>query len=160
MRNSHMKVQISVQKEDFDIGALHQHMYADAPVIGAVASFVGLVRDFSEREGVIGLELEHYPGMTEKALHTISADAAKRWPLNAVTIVHRIGPMKLGEQIVAVLVSSAHREAAFEACAFIMDFLKVRAPFWKKELTAAGAHWVDAREKDTRRAAGWVSSGD
>ena len=150
-----MKVQISIQTEDFDIGALHARFREDAPRVGAISTFTGLVRDFSEREGVQALELEHYPGMTEKSLERIAHEAGERWPLIRVMIVHRIGRMVAGDQIVAVLVSSEHREAAFEACAFIMDYLKVQAPFWKKEITADGAHWVDAREKDSRRAEQW-----
>ena len=114
------------------------------------------MRDFNQGEHVKGLALEHYPGMTEKALANIVAEARGRWPLQECTLIHRIGELLLGDQIVLVVVSSAHREAAFEACHFIMDFLKTRAPFWKKELTADGVQrWVEARASDDAALARW-----
>ncbi|MBP8268190.1 MAG: molybdopterin synthase catalytic subunit MoaE, partial [Aeromonas sp.] len=123
---------------------------------GAIVSFVGKVRDFNQGEHVKGLALEHYPGMTEKALANIVAEARGRWPLQECTLIHRIGELLLGDQIVLVVVSSAHREAAFEACHFIMDFLKTRAPFWKKELIADGVQrWVEARASDDAALARW-----
>jgi len=123
--------------------------------IGAVVTFVGLVRDSAESEAISALELEHYPGMTEKALQEIVDQAQQRWTLQGVRIVHRIGKLQPAEQIVMVAVASPHRGEAFAACEFIMDFLKTRAPFWKKEYTGQGAHWVDARVSDDQALARW-----
>jgi len=146
---------ILVQHEDFVLAAEYARL-ADNPAVGAVVSFVGKVRDFNQGEQVSGLSLEHYPGMTERALADIVAQARSRWPLLGCTLIHRVGELALGEQIVLVLVSSAHRQAAFEACDFIMDYLKTRAPFWKKELGADGrSHWVEARASDEAAAARW-----
>lgn len=142
---------VSVQHEDFDTGAEIAALSAGREAVGAVASFVGTVRG----EDVVAMTLEHYPGMTESALASIEADARARWPLAEVRIVHRVGRLLAGERIVFVGVASRHRHAAFEACAFIMDFLKTRAPFWKKEETPLGARWVDARETDDEAAARW-----
>lgn len=146
---------ISVQTEDFDAGAELKRLQALDAGCGAVASFVGCVRNHNDGEAVSGLTLEHYPGMTEKSLAGIVARAAARWPLLGVTLIHRVGPLRLGEQIVLVAVASAHRDAAFDACRFIMDFLKTEAPFWKKEDTAAGSRWVDARESDESALGKW-----
>lgn len=143
---------VSVQGEDFDTGGEIAALSAGRDGVGAIASFVGTVRG----EGVLAMTLEHYPGMTEAALADIERDARQRWPLAEVRIVHRVGRLLAGEQIVFVGVASRHRHAAFEACAFVMDFLKTRAPFWKKEETAQGAHWVDARESDDQAAARWI----
>ena len=128
-----------VQREDFSLGDEYARL-ATRPDSGAIVTFVGKVRDFNQGEGVKGLALEHYPGMTEKALADIVQEARRRWPLQECTLIHRIGELWLGDQIVLVAVSSAHRDAAFDACHFIMDFLKTRAPFWKKELTAEGCN--------------------
>jgi molybdopterin synthase catalytic subunit len=143
---------ISVQEADFDAGAEIVALGADDAGAGAVASFVGLVRGEGE---VDAMTLEHYPGMTEKALAEIVAAAEGRWQLRRVRVIHRIGRLLPGERIVFVGVSSAHRRDAFEACEFLMDYLKTRAPFWKKEETAAGTRWVDAREADDSAAARW-----
>lgn len=146
---------IRVQQEDFDTGLELQQLRAANPAIGAVVSFVGLVRDLNEGNAVSCMTLEHYPGMTEKSLQQIVAAAQQRWPLMGVRVIHRVGPLQPCEQIVLVAVASAHRGDAFAACEFIMDYLKTRAPFWKKEQTPAGAQWVDAREADDSAAARW-----
>ncbi|EKZ98991.1 molybdopterin synthase catalytic subunit MoaE [Cupriavidus metallidurans] len=146
---------VRVQHEDFDLGAEVVALRAGNPGVGAVASFIGTVRDVSEGTRVSTMELEHYPGMTEKALETIEAAARERWPLLGVTIVHRVGLLQPLDQIVLVAVSSAHRGAAFAACEFIMDYLKSEAPFWKKEDTPEGARWVDARVSDDAALRRW-----
>ena len=135
-----------VQREDFDLGGELDALRAGRTDIGALVSFTGLVRDDTGDLQV--LELEHYPGMTETALAEIEAEAHKRWDLNAALIVHRYGPLKPGEQIMMVAAASPHRKAAFEAADFLMDFLKSRAPFWKKETGVDGAEWVDAKDTD------------
>lgn len=145
---------VSVQTADFDAGAEMAALSSSS--VGAVASFVGRVRDADG--SLIAMTLEHYPGMTEKALHQIIAAALARWRLAHVRIIHRVGRLLPGEQIVFVGVSSAHRGEAFAACEFVMDYLKTRAPFWKKEETATGAYWVDARESDDAAAAKWSVS--
>ncbi|MBI2381090.1 MAG: molybdopterin synthase catalytic subunit MoaE [Gammaproteobacteria bacterium] len=145
---------ISVQAQPFDIAALETWL-GEERSSGAVVSFVGRVRDHNDGQAVQGMCLEHYPGMTEKALAEIVAEAEVRWPLGRVAVVHRVGELPLGEAIVFVGVASAHRQAAFEACAYIMDYLKTRAPFWKKERTAEGSRWVDARESDEAAALRW-----
>ena len=137
---------VRVQSEDFDLGAELDALRAGRTDIGALVSFSGLVRDDTGELRV--LELEHYPGMTEAALTGIEAEAHKRWELNATLIVHRFGPLKPGEQIMMVAAASPHRKAAFEAADFLMDFLKSRAPFWKKETGVDGAEWVDAKDTD------------
>lgn len=137
---------VRVQSEDFDLGAELDALRAGRTDIGALVSFSGLVRDDTGELRV--LELEHYPGMTESALTEIEAEAHKRWELNATLIVHRFGPLKPGEQIMMVAAASPHRKAAFEAADFLMDFLKSRAPFWKKETGVDGAEWVDAKDTD------------
>ena len=146
---------VSVQPQDFDTGAEIAAMTRGKPEVGAVASFVGLVRDVNDGEGVSGMTLEHYPGMTEKALEDIVAQARSRWDIMDVRVIHRYGPLKPGDRIVLVVVAGAHRGEAFAACEFIMDYLKTRAPFWKKETTAAGERWVDAREADDAAAERW-----
>ncbi|WP_421245750.1 molybdopterin synthase catalytic subunit MoaE [Aeromonas sanarellii] len=150
-----MTDRILVQRADFSLTEEYGRL-ATRPDSGAIVTFVGKVRDFNQGEHVKGLALEHYPGMTEKALAAIVQEARARWPLQECTLIHRIGELLLGDQIVLVAVSSAHREAAFEACHFIMDFLKTRAPFWKKELTADGVQrWVEAKASDDDAAARW-----
>ncbi|WP_458525926.1 molybdopterin synthase catalytic subunit MoaE [Onishia taeanensis] len=146
---------IRVQQEAFDAGVEQQHLLQGRTDIGAVVSFTGLVRDFNERPDVKALSLEHYAGMTEKALEAIVEDAAGRWPLQGVRLIHRVGQLGPGDPIVLVVVASAHRRAAFEACDFIMDYLKTRAPFWKKEHTASGNYWVAERSSDHQDAARW-----
>ena len=146
---------IRVQQEDFDVAEELRQLRSSNPAIGAVVSFVGLVRDLNEGNAISCMTLEHYPGMTEKSLQQIVVAAQQRWPLLAVKVIHRIGPLAPCDQIVLVAVASAHRGAAFAACEFIMDYLKTKAPFWKKEETPAGSHWVDARETDDSAAARW-----
>ena len=142
---------IRVQREDFDIAAEIAALRRADPAIGAIASFIGLVRDVNEGDSVAGMTLEHYPGMTEKALHRIVADAQARWQVADWTVIHRHGELRPAEQIVLVAVASSHRGDAFAACEFIMDYLKTQAPFWKKE--AAG--WVEARAADDQAAERW-----
>jgi molybdopterin synthase catalytic subunit len=146
-------VTVSVQEADFDVGAELAALSADDGDAGAVASFVGLVRG-SE---VSAMTLEHYPGMTEKALAAIVDEARGRWPLRAVRVIHRVGRLLAGDRIVLVAVSSRHRQAAFAACEFIMDYLKTQAPFWKREETPAGSRWVDARDSDDAAARRWLT---
>ncbi|GAA5158696.1 molybdopterin synthase catalytic subunit MoaE [Viridibacterium curvum] len=146
-----MAISVSVQSEDFDVGVEVRALSIAG--VGAVASFVGRVRE--SQSGLFAMTLEHYPGMTERALHEIAVEAESRWPIAAVRIVHRVGRLLPGEQIVFVGVSGPHRGEAFAACEFVMDYLKTRAPFWKKEEDANGAHWVDARETDDTAAARW-----
>ncbi len=143
---------VRVQENDFDPTTELDALCAGRDDIGAMVSFTGLVRggDVSE------MTLEHYPGMTEKALEEIEREARNRWPLQGVTIIHRVGPLAPGARIVFVATASPHRAAAFEAAEFLMDFLKTRAPFWKKEATAEGARWVDARESDGEAASRWT----
>src|SRR5574338_285024 len=139
---------IRVQQEDFDPAAEVERLVAGNRAIGGVVTFLGLVRDLAEERGIRAMTLEHYPGMTEKMLSEIEAEANRRWPLDASLIVHRYGRLAPGDRIVLVAVGSAHRQAAFEACAFLVDWLKTRAPFWKLEETDAGAQWVAARASD------------
>ena len=148
-------MKIAVQTEAFDLAAEVGALYQTNPKVGAVASFLGLVRDINEGQGVSTMSLEHYPGMTEKALIQIVAEARQRWEVLDATVIHRVGTLQPSEPIVLVAVASGHRGDAFAACEFIMDFLKTRAPFWKKEATPAGERWVDARESDDRAAARW-----
>ncbi|MDX1466003.1 MAG: molybdopterin synthase catalytic subunit MoaE [Halomonas sp.] len=149
---------IRVQRETFDVGAEQRAILDGRSDVGAVVSFTGLVRDFNERPEVQALTLEHYPGMTEAALEAIVQDAEGRWPLQGVTVIHRIGRLTPADPIVLVVVASAHRRAAFEACDFIMDYLKTRAPFWKKEHTASGDYWVSERDGDHHDARRWEFS--
>lgn len=154
---------ISVQEADFDVGAEIEALSAGRSDVGAVASFVGLVRaDTLAGEGdhVSAMTLEHYPGMTEKSLEAIVAEADGRWRLLGTRVIHRFGRLVPGERIVFVGVASSHRGDAFAACEFIMDYLKTRAPFWKKEDTPAGGRWVDAREADDSAAARWGCAPD
>ncbi|WP_419812278.1 molybdopterin synthase catalytic subunit MoaE [Bacterioplanoides sp.] len=140
---------IRVQEADFDINAEYQAMRDNNREDGAIVFFVGQVREMNQGSEVTGLYLEHYPAMTEKSLQSIVAEARERWPmLNRVRLIHRVGQLHISDQIVFVAVSSSHREAAFEACHFIMDFLKNRAPFWKKETIESGDRWVEALQKD------------
>jgi molybdopterin synthase catalytic subunit len=147
--------EVKVQQEDFDIAQLQSSLLKGLADEGAVATFTGYVRRANEQRDVATLELEHYPGMTESSIRDIVQQAAARWPLMAASVVHRVGVLDVGEQIVWVGVASAHREAAFSACEFIMDFLKMRAPFWKKERGPGGEHWVEARQTDDARVSRW-----
>jgi len=146
---------VRVQVAPFDAGAEVNALHAANLGVGAVVSFVGYVRDFNAGQAVAGMFLEHYPGMTEKALLKIVAEAGRRWPLLRLEVVHRVGELAPGEPIVFVGVASAHRQAAFEACDFVMDYLKTKAPFWKKESTEAGPKWVEGRESDLAAARRW-----
>jgi molybdopterin synthase catalytic subunit len=148
---------IRIQTEDFDAGAEIAKLRAGNPAVGAVASFVGVCRDRNDGEAVATMTLEHYPGMTEKALEKIVEEALTRWKILDVTVVHRVGELEPTDQIVLVVVSGAHRGEAFAACEFLMDYLKTRAPFWKKEQTPAGARWVEARASDDDAAARWAA---
>jgi molybdopterin synthase catalytic subunit len=148
---------IRVQSSDFDIGKEIELLRADRTDIGAIVTFTGTVRDSSRDDGgtVTAMTLEHYPGMTEKELARIEEEALARWPLQASLIVHRVGALKPGDNIVLVITASAHREAALEAASFLMDYLKTSAPFWKRERGPEGERWVDAKEKDDTAAARW-----
>lgn len=149
---------VRVQTEDFDLGAEVAALRAGNPKVGAVAAFVGLVRDLNDGSGVSTLTLEHYPGMTERALEEICAQARARWDLLDLLVIHRVGELTPTDQIVLVAVTSSHRGEAFAACAFVMDYLKTRAPFWKKERTPQGERWVEARSSDDEAAARWDAS--
>ena len=146
---------VRVQTGDFDIGAEVLKLRRGNPKIGAIACFVGLVRDINENSAVVELTLEHYPAMTEKALVDIVEQAKRRWDILDAVVVHRVGTLKPTDQIVLVIVASAHRGGAFSACEFIMDYLKTRAPFWKKEQTERGKRWVEARDSDDDTAQRW-----
>lgn len=146
---------IRVQSAPFDPGAELNAVHAGDLGVGAVVSFVGYVRDINQDASIEALFLEHYPGMTEKSLAKIRDEAMQRWPLIDAHILHRVGSLSLAEPIVFVATSSMHREAAFAACEFIMDYLKTRAPFWKKEQTSSGSHWVEGRDSDQQAAARW-----
>ena len=146
---------VRVQQEDFDLSAEVAALRAGKPQIGAVACFVGLVRDLNDSSHVSEMTLEHYPGMTEKALEEIVAQAKQRWNIDDALVVHRIGALKPTDQIVLVATTGAHRSEVFASCEFIMDYLKTQAPFWKKEQTEQGSRWVDARESDDHAALRW-----
>ncbi|MBA3597875.1 MAG: molybdenum cofactor biosynthesis protein MoaE [Methylibium sp.] len=139
---------VSIQSEDFDLGAEVAALRRGDGGVGAVASFIGTVRERNEGSGVSLMELEHYPGMTERSIEAMIDAALQRFDILGARVVHRVGALSVGEQIVLVVVSSAHRGEAFKACEFLMDYLKTQAPFWKKEHTPEGARWVDARVAD------------
>ncbi len=149
---------VKVQKEDFDLGAELKALSAGNHGIGAVCAFTGLVRDMAGAEQIGAMTLEHYPGMTEKELEVIAVEAKSRWPLEATLIIHRFGRLEPGDQIVLCAAASAHRGASFEACEFMMDFLKTKAPFWKLEDTPQGGQWVDARDSDNSAAERWIKA--
>jgi molybdopterin synthase catalytic subunit len=148
-------MKISVQQEDFDAGREMAAVRAKNPKVGAVASFIGVVRDVNDGAGVATMTLEHYPGMTEKALQGIIDAAKVRWEVLDCTVIHRVGRLEPTDQIVFVAVASGHRGDAFAACEFIMDYLKTQAPFWKKEETRDGARWVEAKDSDDAAAGRW-----
>ncbi len=152
--NASPDTDIRVQTGDFDIGAEHRALRTDAGT-GAIATFTGLVRDYGDRTNVQGLFLEHFPGMTENAIAELVADARQRWQLGRVRIIHRVGRLALTEQIVFVGVASSHRSDAFAACQFLMDALKTTAPFWKKEITEDGEHWVEQKASDRALTERW-----
>ena len=147
---------IRVQQADFDVGAELAKLTGGRRDIGGLACFVGLVREMAGSTAITAMTLEHYPGMTEKRLGEIEAEALARWPLNASLIIHRVGRLLPGDQIVLVATASAHRQAALESCQFLIDWLKTKAPFWKLEETPSGGQWVDARDADDAAAQRWV----
>ena len=151
---------ILVRSEPIDLAAEHEALWRGRPGVGAVVTFVGLMRDLNAGVAVSAMTLEHYPGMTEKALEVIAAEAADRWDLLSIRIGHRVGPLIPQDPIVFVGVVSRHRAEAFRACEFLIDYLKTRAPFWKKETTSAGPRWVEARETDADAADRWGLSAD
>ena len=146
---------VRVQVADFDLSTEINVFRADRPEVGAIAAFVGLVRDINVGSAVSSLTLEHYPAMTQKALHGIVAQARQRWEIIDALVIHRVGCLQPMDQIVLVAVASTHRGEAFHACEFIMDYLKTQAPFWKQEQTPEGARWVEAKESDNSAAAHW-----
>lgn len=146
---------VSIQAEDFDVAAEIAALRADDPGVGAVCSFIGTVRDRSDGAPVSAMELEHYPGMTEKAIEQMIDEAFRRFDIRRVRVIHRVGPLALQDQIVLVVVTSAHRGQSFQACEFLMDYLKTQAPFWKKERTPSGERWVDARVADDAALQRW-----
>ena len=146
---------VQVQEQDFDLGFEIEKIYRQNPSVGAVATFVGLMRDVNDGQKISKMVLEHYPAMTEKALTEIQKKAESRWSLEGVRIVHRYGKMEPNEKIVLVVVASAHRRDAFEACQFLMDYLKTSAPFWKKESSESGDYWVDSRSSDEEAVRRW-----
>jgi molybdopterin synthase catalytic subunit len=153
-------VGVRVQREDFDVGAEVRRLTAGRTDIGAVVTFTGIVRSDNDGRDIAGLTLEHYPAMTEAELARVEAEAVRRWPLQASAIIHRVGALAPGDNIVLVVTASAHREAAFAAAEFLMDYLKTSAPFWKKERAADGAErWVEARASDERAAERWKAGG-
>ena len=150
-----MSARVQIQTEDFDLSTVVAELRAHDASVGAVVSFIGTVRDRNDGAGVSAMELEHYPGMTERAIEAMIDEAQRRFDVRAARVIHRVGPLLPLDQIVLVAVSSSHRGTAFQACEFIMDYLKTAAPFWKKEQTAEGARWVDARVSDDAAAARW-----
>ena len=150
---------VRVQNEDFDIGVELSALRAGNPAIGAVASFIGIARDRNDGAAVATLVLEHYPGMTERALEAICARARLRWELIDILVIHRVGALRPTDQIVLVAVAGAHRGEAFAACEFVMDYLKTEAPFWKREDTSTGQRWVDARAADASARRRWEAGG-
>jgi len=158
--NAMSSPRVSIQTEDFDLSSETHALRAADGGVGAVVSFVGTVRDAADGSPVTLMELEHYPGMTEAAIETMVDEAFRRFDIRGARIIHRVGPLEARAQIVLVLVSSRHRGQAFQACEFLMDYLKTQAPFWKKEHGPHGAHWVDARVADDEALARWgISAG-
>ena len=150
-----MRLSVSIQAEDFDVSYELAQLRANDARVGAVCSFVGTVRERNEGSDVSSMELEHYPGMTEKSIIAMMEEAAKRFDIHGVRVIHRIGLLQPQDQIVLVAVTSAHRGMSFQACEFLMDYLKTQAPFWKKEVTPDGSRWVDARVSDDKALARW-----
>lgn len=150
-----MRLSVSIQTEDFDVSHELVQLRANDPRVGAVCSFVGTVRERNDGSDVSSMELEHYPGMTEKSINAMMEEAAKRFDIFGARVIHRIGLLQPQDQIVLVAVTSAHRGMSFQACEFLMDYLKTQAPFWKKEATPEGARWVDARVSDDQALARW-----
>ncbi|MFN4005313.1 MAG: molybdopterin synthase catalytic subunit MoaE [Hylemonella sp.] len=150
-----MVARVAIQTQDFDVAAEIAALRAQDPRVGAVCTFIGTVRDRSDGQSVSAMELEHYPGMTEKAIEAMIDEALRRFDIYGVRVIHRVGPLRPLDQIVLVAVTSAHRGQSFQACEFLMDYLKTQAPFWKKEQTPEGARWVDARVSDDQALARW-----
>ena len=150
-----MRLSVSIQTEDFDVSYELAQLRANDARVGAVCSFVGTVRERNEGSDVSSMELEHYPGMTEKSIIAMMEEAAKRFDIHGARVIHRIGLLQPQDQIVLVAVTSAHRGMSFQACEFLMDYLKTQAPFWKKEVTPDGSRWVDARVSDDKALARW-----
>jgi len=150
-----MRLSVSIQTEDFDVSYELAQLRANDARVGAVCSFVGTVRERNEGSDVSSMELEHYPGMTEKSITAMMEEASKRFDIHGARVIHRIGLLQPQDQIVLVAVTSAHRGMSFQACEFLMDYLKTQAPFWKKEVTPEGARWVDARVSDDKALARW-----
>ncbi|SFM01073.1 molybdopterin synthase catalytic subunit MoaE [Marinobacter zhejiangensis] len=151
---------VIIQQQDFDLAEEYRKLRDSGDSTGAIATFTGLVRDYGDLNDVTGLFLEHYPGMTEHVIEGLIAEAGKRWDVRAARVIHRVGTLALGDQIVFVGVCSAHRGDAFAACQFIMDALKTSAPFWKKELSRQGDHWVEQKDSDREQAEQWRESSD
>ena len=150
-----MRLSVSIQTEDFDVSYELAQLRANDARVGAVCSFVGTVRERNEGSDVSSMELEHYPGMTEKSITAMMEEASKRFDIHGARVIHRIGLLQPQDQIVLVAVTSAHRGMSFQACEFLMDYLKTQAPFWKKEVTPDGSRWVDARVSDDKALARW-----
>jgi molybdopterin synthase catalytic subunit len=150
-----MAARVSIQAGDFDVAAEIAALRRDDPGVGAVCSFIGTVRDRNDGSAVSAMELEHYPGMTEKAIEQMIDEALRRFDIRAARVIHRVGPLQLQDQIVLVVVTSSHRGESFRACEFLMDYLKTQAPFWKKESTPEGERWVDARVADDAALERW-----
>ena len=150
-----MRLSVSIQTEDFDVSYELAQLRANDARVGAVCNFVGTVRERNEGSDVSSMELEHYPGMTEKSITAMMEEASKRFDIHGARVIHRIGLLQPQDQIVLVAVTSAHRGMSFQACEFLMDYLKTQAPFWKKEVTPEGARWVDARVSDDKALARW-----
>ncbi len=155
-----MAARVSIQAEDFDVAAELANLRRDDAGVGAVCSFIGTVRDRNDGSPVSAMELEHYPGMTEKAIEQMIDEAHRRFAIRGVRVIHRVGPLKLQDQIVLVVVTSPHRGESFQACEFLMDYLKTQAPFWKKESTPEGERWVDARVADDAALRRWGIASD
>jgi molybdopterin synthase catalytic subunit len=151
-----MHKRISVQRDDFDIGREWSELRSSlAGGVGAMAAFCGIVRDQYRTDAVSNLELEHYPGMTEKSIESVLDRAAERWPLDALVVIHRVGSLPPGDQIVLVLATSSHRQAALEACTYVIDLLKTEAVFWKREVLPSGARWIESSSVDHQRSTEW-----
>ena len=148
---------IQIQTDDFDTGDVILQLKKTTNNIGAIVSFIGLVREFSDNNNIVSMTLEHYPGMTESVLKNIENEATQRWDLLGTQIIHRVGNLKAGDNIVLVATAATHRKQAFEAAQYIMDFLKTEAPFWKKEHTAQGSHWVECKDSDVVDRNRWES---
>jgi len=150
-----MAARVTIQAQDFDVAAEIAALRRDDAGVGAVCSFIGTVRDRNDGSTVSAMELEHYPGMTEKAIEQMIDEAFRRFDIRAARVIHRVGPLQVHDQIVLVVVTSSHRAESFRACEFLMDYLKTQAPFWKKERTPEGERWVDARVADDAALARW-----